>query len=226
MIKNAVQQAKQQIDISINGVTSQMNMNVKDLKNIKGEIDTKISEAPKSIDSLINLAKNSVNSSITNVQKNMNVDEIKKQIMNSVSEVLKAQGSFGKQIDGAQNAIHGSVRDLKQVQGRLDNTLGNAEEAQRKTDQLVLNASAKFDKAFKEIENQMAAQFKLLSQKMQENSAENMQKHLKSAITVSFTPQVVDPESGECAKSSGAIHEFTALEGQRASHSFMTPGSQ
>jgi len=67
MIKNAVQQAKQQIDISINGVTSQMNMNVKDLKNIKGEIDTKISEAPKSIDSLINLAKNSVNSSITNV---------------------------------------------------------------------------------------------------------------------------------------------------------------
>jgi len=43
----------------------------------------------------------------------MNVDEIKKQIMNSVSEVLKAQGSFGKQIDGAQNAIHGSVRDLK-----------------------------------------------------------------------------------------------------------------
>jgi len=67
MIKNAVQQAKQQIDISINGVTSQMNLNVKDLKNVKAEIDTKISEAPKSIDSLINLATNSVRTSITSV---------------------------------------------------------------------------------------------------------------------------------------------------------------
>jgi len=118
----------------------------------------------------------------------MNVDEVKKQIMGSVAEVLKAQGRFGLQIDGAHTAIHGSVTDLKQVQGRLDRTLGNAEEAQKKTDQLVRDASAKFDKAFKDIEDQMAAQFTLLSQKMQENSAENLQRQLKSAITVSFTP--------------------------------------
>ena len=57
----------------------------------------------------------------------------------------------------------------------------------------------------------MAAQFKLLSEKMQENSAENIQRQLKSAITVSFTPQLVDNEGGESKQ--GAVHEFTALEG-------------
>ena len=69
-------------------------------------------KAPMQVNDIVKLAQNSVNKSIFDLKSNMNVDEVRKQIMGSVDQVLLAHRGVDGQMRTAAQSVDASVKDL------------------------------------------------------------------------------------------------------------------